>query len=418
MTPKPTTLDPRWRVLYLAAVAVGVFFLRKPWMSAVLVGAECVLWLLVGLGARRLVRQITKLWGFALFILVSFALTSEDPETDRWVALHLFGWELPFKLNVTGAVLGGMMVLRVLAVVLASQIARAGDSRAVAAGLDKLAVPKIIAVSIDAVLALLGGEGGRGRGRGDGSGGGRGRNHQEGEPQEGFWASVKRLARGDVAPIVDRIERQIARAEAHAREQGVGERGRAFVHDVGVIAGLSLTMLGIKALKVLPSIPFAPGHKLVLLTPLYIVASVLSYSRFGATLTGLTMGTVAFLMGDGRYGIFEILKHVTPGLLCDLLVPLVLAGGRRRGPVVFSILGGVIGAGRFATIFVVTLTVQPPAIAFAMLIPGLTIHTTFGVLSGYVSYHLVHAVERLRVRPDGAPPLPEPHDSTLDRRPS
>ena len=44
--------------------------------------------------------------------------------------------------------------------------------------------------------------------------------------------------------------------------------------DAGVIVGLSLTMLGIKALKVLPSIPFAPGHKLVLLTPLYVVASL------------------------------------------------------------------------------------------------------------------------------------------------
>ena len=31
-------------------------------------------------------------------------------------------------------------------------------------------------------------------------------------------------------------------------------------------------MLGIKALKLLPGIPFAPGHKLVLLTPLYVVA--------------------------------------------------------------------------------------------------------------------------------------------------
>lgn len=143
-----------------------------------------------------------------------------------------------------------------------------------------------------------------------------------------------------------------------------------------------------------------------MLTPLYIVASVLSYSRFGATLTGLTMGTVAFLMGDGRYGIFEILKHVTPGLICDLLVPLLLRGGRRPGPLLWSIVGGLIGAGRFATIFGIALTVQAPAVAFAMLIPGFTIHTTFGALSGYVSYHLVKAVERLRKpRPvEEAPP--------------
>src|SRR4029078_1003982 len=131
-------------------------------------------------------------------------------------------------------------------------------------------------------------------------------------------------------------------------------------------AGVSVTMLGIKALKVLPSIPFAPGHKLAILTPLYIVAPLLPRSRFGATLTGLVMGTVAFLMGDGRYGIFEILKHITPGLICDALVPLLsekicwgeMTGTHRTprmGPVLWSLLGGVIAIGRFATIFAITI---------------------------------------------------------------
>ena len=50
------------------------------------------------------------------------------------------------------------------------------------------------------------------------------------------------------------------------------------------------------------------------------------------------------------------------------------------------------GVGRFATIFVVTLTVQPPKVAFAFLIPGLVVHTTFGVLSGLVSAPLIGAV--------------------------
>ncbi len=67
----------------------------------------------------------------------------------------------------------------------------------------------------------------------------------------------------------------------------------------------------------------------MLLTPLYVVASLKTRTRLGATLTGLVMGSVAFLLGDGRYGIFEILKHVVPGILCDLLVPAITANGRR-----------------------------------------------------------------------------------------
>ena len=119
------SLDPRWRVLYLVTVAVGVFALRHPWQTALLVAVQAALWLAVGLGPRRLLRQIMKLWGFALFIVVSFALTSEDPAIDRWITLRAGAWELPLKLNVTGAILGLLMVMRVLAVVLASQIARA-----------------------------------------------------------------------------------------------------------------------------------------------------------------------------------------------------------------------------------------------------------------------------------------------------
>ena len=157
-------------------------------------------------------------------------------------------------------------------------------------------------------------------------------------------------------------------------------------------------MLGIKALKLLPAIPFAPGHKGVILLPLYVVASRLTKSKLGGTATGLTMGTVAFLMGDGRYGIFEIVKHVAPGVFCDLLLPIVLAGGRRPGAVFWSLFGALLAIARFGTIFCITLAVQAPAVAYAILIPGLTVHTIFGFLSGYVSYHLMRGLDRTDAR--------------------
>jgi hypothetical protein len=231
------------------------------------------------------------------------------------------------------------------------------------------------------------------------------------DPVEGgFWAAVKRLGRGDVAPIIARLERQIARAERHAEEQGVGERGKKFVRDVGVIAGVTLTMLGIKALKILPSIPFAPGHKLVLLTPLYIVASLLTETRIGGTLTGVTMGTVAFLMGDGKYGIFEILKHVTPGIVCDLCVPFMVRGSKIPGGIAWSIFGAVIAAARVSTILATVFVVQAPKVAYAMLLPAFVVHCTFGAASGYVSYHVVRGVERLRRRPEDDQEKEEIHE--------
>jgi len=196
-----------------------------------------------------------------------------------------------------------------------------------------------------------------------------------------------------VAPIARRIDVHIGRVEEHLRDEGFDTRERDVARDVTVIAGVSLTMLGIKALKVLPNIPFAPGYKTVVLTPLYIVARLRTRNRLGATITGLTMGVVAFLAGDGRYGPFEILKHTTPGIVCDLAVPAMVRGGRTPGPVAWSLLGALIGAARYATIFGVMLLVQPPRLAWALLVPGLALHTTFGVLSGWVSWQLVRAMK-------------------------
>src|SRR4051794_6047157 len=127
--PIESRVDPRLRVFYLAAIAVGVFFFHQLWQVAIVGGIQVVLWLALGLGPKRLLRQVSKLWGFALFITASYALTAEDPAIDRWIRVSVWRAEIP--INVAGAVVGIVMIARVLTVVLASQVARAGDSRAI-----------------------------------------------------------------------------------------------------------------------------------------------------------------------------------------------------------------------------------------------------------------------------------------------
>jgi hypothetical protein len=56
-------------------------------------------------------------------------------------------------------------------------------------------------------------------------------------------------------------------------------------------------MASIKMAKFLPGVPFAPGIKTVLLFPLYIVASHLTWSRWGGTVAGTILGVVGFLQG-------------------------------------------------------------------------------------------------------------------------
>jgi hypothetical protein len=406
-------MDPRLKALYLVAVAVGVFFLPAWWMVGVAALVQAALWLGMGLGLRALLWQLRKLTLFLAILVVAYALVSLDPATDRWHTVRWLG--LAIDVNVAGLLVGVTMALRVVAVVLGSQVARAGDPRALAAGLGRLGVPRAAALSIDAVLALLGDErghghgrgggrgtgggrgGGMGGGRGDGSGGGRERSWR------GFWAGLGRLARGDASLMVERLRTHIDRAEAHLVAAAGHENSRAFLRDVAVIAGIALTMLGIKALKLLPGIPFAPGHKGVLLIPLYIAAGFLTRSRAGSTLTGLTMGTVAFLLGDGRYGVFEICKHVAPGVMVDLGAPFMR--GRAHRVWAWSLFGLVVALGRYATVTAIALAVQAPAVVYAVLLPGLIVHAVFGVLSGIVTAPLVRALER----------APEPDAESLRR---
>ena len=121
-------VDPRWRVLYLAAIAVAAFLLRDARIAAGLVLAHALLWVVLGEGVRPLGRQIVKLLPFAAFIIGSYALTKEDAAVDRWVDVDLGVTRVP--VNVGGALVGAMMLLRVYLIVFASRIARAGDSRA------------------------------------------------------------------------------------------------------------------------------------------------------------------------------------------------------------------------------------------------------------------------------------------------
>lgn len=384
-------LAARARVLYVLAIAIGIFWLERPEPIAALCALQGAAWLLAGLGARELASRIAKLVLLSAFLVVSFAASAgDDPSLDRWVHFEVVGTALPFSLNLTGAAAGAAMSLRILAVVLAARIARAGDPRSFAAGLRGLGLPAMLASSIDVSLALFG-DGGR-RGRGDGTGGGRGRGH-DGASSTSFVAAVKSLASGD--QLVHRFVRRVEDAEDYAVRH-LDPRAATRARDVAVIAGAALAMLGVRALKLLPSIPFAPGHKLTLLTPLYVAASFTSRTRFGGTASGLTMGTLSFLMGDGRYGVLEVPKHVAPGVLCDLLVPVMTAGRRRPGAIAWMALGGVVAAGRFATIFLILLAAGAPRLAWMIVLPGLAVHVGFGLVSGYLTAPLVRALEQWR----------------------
>jgi Cobalt transport protein len=376
------------KVLYLLAVTAVAFIVptaaairpARWFVVSALLAIQILLLLACRIGVNEVVRPIWRLkWLFLFLIGCYFLLPPEHPEAgDTIVYWHvpLNGWLVP--LNFSGLERGVLMCLQILTLVLASTLVRlTGSGNDLAAGLRAFGLPNLFVYSLDHTLELLGGAQRSGR-RGDG------------RRDRGFHSTVKRLVRGEIGELAETINANIGRAGERARLHG--DIGVHLAHDTGIVTGIALCMASVKVLKILPGLPFAPGHKVVLLFPLYVLASRLTYSRWGGTAAGSIMGVIAFLQGDGRFGVLDIFKHITPGLVIDIGEPLV-----RRLPswaFGYCLLGFAAAVARISTdlLLVVLLGARAEVYLFpaAILVPNLVA----GLLSGFVTTYVLRAFAR------------------------
>ena len=320
-------------------------------------------------------------WLF-LFLIAAYALLPAEAPSDARVAWPLPGVDWRLSINLTGLDHAGLMCLQIIAVVLASALVRlTGTGRDLVDGLQSFRLPPLFVYSLDRTLELLAG------GHRPGSGGGGGRRNRSAEG--GFLAVLKRVLRGDIGFFVESIRGNMRDAAERADRQADRHFSAELAHDVAVITGIALAMASLKLVKLLPGVPFAPGHKVLFLFPLYVLAARLTHSRWGGTVAGSIMGVIAFLQGDGRFGVLEILKHVTPGLVIDLADPFV-----RRLPawaLGYSILGLAAAVARTTTEFAVVFLLGSRAEVYifpaATLIPNLLA----GFLSGFVTMFVLRA---------------------------
>ncbi|MBI2385683.1 MAG: hypothetical protein HYV14_06685 [Elusimicrobia bacterium] len=377
--------SPRARVGCLLAISLSAFFIEglEPLLALVLLQAG--LWTLARLPMRDLARALSRLLPFSLSVLILFALFPPEgagPATREWTVLGLrLGW------HPDGLGHGARMILRVLAVVAASGWARrTGAPGDFVAGLRGWLLPEAVAGTIAATLSMLdsepeqrgGGGGGGGRGRGDG-GGRNARAMEAGQP------TLRRILKGEVDFLPGLIDSSVARARGLASGMSSAE----LRDDVAVLSGVCLLMLGAKLAKILPGIPFAPGYKTALLLPLYFVAADRTRMRLGATVAGTTLGVISFLFGDGRYGVFEILKHLAPGLVVDAAAP---AFGALRGRTVpFVVISAFAAAARLSSILAVVWLVDGNAALYAAAALQGSSQLAFGAASGVVAARLLRA---------------------------
>jgi hypothetical protein len=374
------------KVFYLLAVtAVGfvvpALALTRParwFVIPALLALQIVILLACHFPIAQIVRPIWRLKWFFLFLVGCYVLLPAESTGDLVLRWRIPVIERLLPLNITGLDRAALMCLQILTLLLASTLVRAtGSGRDLADGLRALRLPELFVYSLDDTLELLGGVKKRGRGRGQSA------------VQGGTFSTVKRLLRGDVGGFIETIRANIARAEERTGDEHDRRLSPTLVHDVGIVTGVALCMASVKVLKILPGLPFAPGHKTLLLFPLYVVASRLTHSRWGGTAAGSIMGVIGFLQGDGRFGVLDILRHVAPGLIIDLAEPLV-----RRLPLWalgYCLLGMAAAAGRISAELLLVLLLGARAEVYlfpaAVLVPNLIA----GFLSGFITIFILRA---------------------------
>ena len=385
------------KIIYLLVLATGLFFINDiRWIVAIAL-FQITLWFISGLGIAPIVRGLSRLKWFFLLVLISYLLIPpEESVADYELDLGFY----TLNIYLTGLQHAAIMLSRVAILIMTSLWVRLSlPAGQFIDALRKLGIPETVAIVIDAGLSLTAdksrtkdpqkgsGQGsGQGAGQGAGSGGGMGKARKD--HRNKITVLFSDLRQGKFGFLDDLLARALKKSRdfLHERYPNMSEDAR---HDAAIILAVVVAVMSLKLLQLLPGLPFAPGHKNLIVIPLLVMASMTTRGKFGGMAAGFSVGIVSFLMGYGKFGIFEILHFALPGLVADLLVPLLVGGSGFLLLTRLAILGALIGMTRFAANFMILILVGSPALAWAVFIPMLASQLLFGSLSCIVCIYIV-----------------------------
>ncbi len=370
------------KVFYLFALATGLFFINDiRWIAAIGL-FQLVLWYQSKLSSGPIFRGLSRLKWFFLLVILSYLLIPPAESTANF-KINLGFYTLSFYLS--GLEHAALMLSRVIILIITSLWIRLSlPTGQFIHSLKKLGVPDTVAIVIDAGLSLTADKNNKGKGQGNGRGNGGGKG-KSGKKLTVLFADLKQ---GNFGFLDDLLAKALNKSRDFL-QQRYPDMHDDVRHDAAIILAVVVAIMSLKLLQLLPGLPFAPGHKNLIVIPLLVMASMTTHGRFGGMAAGFSVGIVSFLMGYGKFGIFEIMHFALPGLIADLLVPLLVAGSGFFLLIRLAILGALIGLTRFAANFMILILVGSPALAWAVFIPMLASQLIFGSLSCIVCIYIV-----------------------------
>lgn len=189
------------------------------------------------------------------------------------------------------------------------------------------------------------------------------------------------LVKGKVDFLVNSVNEKLAETKTKFKSSQLA----IMVTFTGIISA-------IRFIKIAPGLPVAPGHKNVLIMPLFINAVKLSNAPFTATNLGFLSGLINFLAGFGKYGPFGVLQFMLPGLVIDLMGPIIK---KSNSILVFGLVGLLGGASRVAAEITLAYLVGLPQEFYIVYLPLIISQCSFGLLSAPVTKILSNNLNRV-----------------------
>jgi hypothetical protein len=242
-------------------------------------------------------------------------------------------------------------------------------------GMRSLGMSADSAEIMNALIDFTTNQGNQGSGQGGGHGGGQHRKAKGGQKDSNERLNLKSIMKGDLSDIYQRLENQ--------REK-ISQQFSS--NDLANIASASALIILIRFIKIAPGLPIAPGHKNILIVPLFIVGSQSTKGNWSGARIGFFSGVIHFMSGFGKYGPLGILQFILLGAIIDILLFVF------RNPssnIIFGLIGFIAGLFRVISEIIIAWILNVPLEFYFFYLPFIASHCLFGALSAPITKQLL-----------------------------
>ncbi len=349
-----------YKILYIFIGGCSVFIFNNHLFLSFFFLFNLTLFLLVKTEKKKSFKFLEKVKWFLLLIFLMSAFTGENDFPILQIK------KFTIAVSYDGIIDGIFKAGKVATMLIITQIVRltTKDSE-FTHGLKSFGLGNSTSESINEIIEIVLGEKNNKKK-------GQGKNQKEKENNKS--TSAFDALKGKVGNLPDKIraKNESARAKLKSSNNSIAES--------------ALTITLIRMVKIAPGLPLAPGHKNILIFPVFIYGIKKSTQKFSGLKIGLTSGVIHFLLGFGKYGPFSIFQFAIIGLFFDLFFSIF---PNKNGLVHLFIMGIFAGVLRFSTEFLLAWALGLPKPFYFLYLPYIISQTAFGGGSAFVSKKLL-----------------------------